>query len=764
MRAKFNLILGRHPLTLMSIVLFTCSFLLAKYWIIFIFPDPEFMRDAVRYMNIARDILDLSPPSFFIRGPGFPLFQASILFFSETFHAIVIAHVLCAWLSSLALITSFGLDRDWLSIPIAATLGLFYFLNVTSLHETLLYSESFFTSLTIFTFSCLLFFVAKMNPRRAILLSLSAGFMIWTRINSIYILGILGILCLHLLWNRHPKHLVLCLLIPCLSMLGLLTAYNGWREDLATLSPAGGFNMFGPGMANWRTSSDFPDDLNQRIRKATEKIPSHDLKVMRESWDVEKIWQAYQDNWSPSRYGSFSITSRDYQEYYKEMGTRAIIESPMTYLRFVYAMAVKHFFLYPKEDTIRHLYAHFYRRVRNLEERNDDNSFASYRQLLYEPKNISDFKEKPLLGFIHPYYDFLSVYIVVLPWMRNGAWPWIWISSSLAMLVIVIRQRFRNPLGLVYLSIALAPLASGAIVSAVEVTVLRYSYPLEFVYYISPILLISLIPKPSFLSQIQTRFFQSPLRRFLGISLGLSASFFIISYTMVVGAYGDDDPHQSLSDLARKRTAHEWQSLPAVARLLTDHGRPRDALDAVEEALFIDPNLIQARFEKSKALRKLGHLDLAEEEEQNLFLMKPRNEKEIFWLGQAYLQAKQNEKAVELYLSARQNYPNFHPQKFQNLSPEVKAAWDRLLGVAGSESKNGQTPQNQKTLSEDEFFQLGQTHLQAKENEKAVELYRSARQIYPDFHPEKFQKLNPEVKAAWDRLLGIEAKKESGRP
>jgi tetratricopeptide (TPR) repeat protein len=55
--------------------------------------------------------------------------------------------------------------------------------------------------------------------------------------------------------------------------------------------------------------------------------------------------------------------------------------------------------------------------------------------------------------------------------------------------------------------------------------------------------------------------------------------------------------------------------------------------------------------------------------------------------------------------------------------------------------------------SEKDVFFIGQVLFKRQKVQEAIHFYKQVRRKLPSFHPGKFQNLNPEQKAEWDRIF-----------
>jgi hypothetical protein len=528
--------------------------------------------------------------------------------------------------------------------------------------------------------ACLVQFCHLPNSRRAIVLSLVTGFLIWTKIGAMFTIVLLLILALMVWMRERQKKVIVMLLSPVAIMLLSLMSYQNIHEGVFAFSPWGGFSKMGRSLPNWSTHPDYPDEVNAGIEKAMSKLDPKDREIMTSSWDARKVWQAYQNNWSRCRYGSFKASAPHLQDAFAQLGNDGVAANPIDYLRFVTSMATMHFWVYPTLDSQAHLVNHLHRHQQTLEKRNKDGARSVYFEPLYRPMSLNDFDQEPLFGFFHPYRDYMKTYTLLKPSLRHAFWPSIWMITLCFLIFRVFQSKFKDQILICSGCLCLAPLGAGLLVSMFEVAILRYSYPLEFIYYLSPFLLFIALPT-SWTIKFQSwfGFFEQPTTKNIAFGFSVLLAFFITKQVLWSGldSYGAKD--MPLEELSMRIGAANHEALPQLARQLRNLKSYPHAIDASLETLRINPQHLHAQFELMLTREAMGDATAAAAELQKLLRMQPRTPLEIFLLGQAYIKNKNVNQAIQLYRNARKKFPNFHPSQFQGLSPQQKQQWDKIL-------------------------------------------------------------------------------------
>jgi tetratricopeptide (TPR) repeat protein len=663
----------------------TFCFILARAWMVLIYPYPEFRSDAVGYFEIVRDIMASSWPSFRVRSPGFPLFEGVVFMFCKSFYAIVLAQIFAFWCGSSFLIYAISRWKDTYAIPAALSMSAFYFVNATVIQDTMLYSDSFYTSVLLVTMGMFIIFLHKPNNVRAMGLSFAVGYLLWIKFAAAFTMVLLLIVAAHGILKKWPKKRMVLLFVPMGTMMLTLLIYNGFRDGRFELNPYGGFIKAGPGIADWQTDPGFSERVNNGILKSQEQFNKNDLEVIRTSWDVPSVWQAYQNNWGRCRYGSLDFN--DFladQNDFKKLATDSISRNPKAYFKFVYTMANMHFLFYPKVDNQNFQIYHLYREATALEAaHNDKDEYSRYYKPLYQPFSLRDFEGSSWLKSFHPYDRYIQAYTLLKPWIRHAFWPWMWMGTLVFCLWRCWSTRLKEELVVLCAVLMLAPLGAGLLTASVEVAILRYSYPLEFLSYLSPLVLWLALPE-SWKNQTYVKWFFDCFRQkksklwAYGMSAIILYSVLFFAAKSSIASYGVPEDYP-LVELARRATVPSPESLYQLASQLRSLKSYEHALDACHTLLQLIPGHIPALFEQSLCLEAKGDTQGARQSTERLLQAPVRSELDAFFVGQAFLRAQKINEAIQFYRQIRQKNPSFHPGKFQNLSPTQNAEWDRLL-------------------------------------------------------------------------------------
>ena len=672
-----------HRGLIIGLVLSTLFFILARAWMVLIYPHPEYRSDAVTYFAIVKDIMAGVWPSFYMRGPGFPLFELIVMMFSKSFYAIVLAQVVLFWVCSSLLIMAIALWKDVYAIPAALAVSAFYFVNATVIQDTMLYSDSYYTSMLMATMAAMIIFMRYPKVITATVTSLSVGYLLWVKFAAVFMVVLLLLIAIHGLFNKWPKKIIVGLFLPMGLMVIALVTYNGLRDGCFEITPFGGVNKMGPTLADWQTDPSFPEHINNSIIKAQQQFDKNDLNVIRTSWDAPAVWQAYQNNWGRCRFGSFAFDNLQDQKYFKILASNSLKANPTAYLKFVVTMARMHFFFYPTVDNQNFQINHLYREATALEALQKPDSFdRAYYKPLYQPYAMATFDQHPILGFFHPYDHYLQFYILLKPWLRHSFWPWCWIFTLAFCSWRCWATRGRDALVVLCTMLSLAPLGAGLLVAAVEVAILRYSYPLEFISYLCPLILWMAMPEKWKEARLMQSFFklfsQAKTARWAWPVLA------IVFYSAIVLAGKNSMEfytQEKLSplELSRRVTLQDPNAFVQITAKLRELGAFEHSLDAANTVVQVMGAHIHGLFEMALTQEAMGNKAAALATQDRILKAPPRSELDLFLQGQTLLRQQKTNEALQFYRQVRQKFPSFHPGNFQNLPPQVRAEWDRLL-------------------------------------------------------------------------------------
>ncbi len=376
-----------------------------------------------------------------------------------------------------------------------------------------------------------IFAIHLKNSLAWVLCSVSTAGTILIRPTSIFLILIYLIILAFLLVNSHKKREILCFSLPFIAVLFLLSVYNyltvghftfsGLYSEHALISFTSTFLQEKP---------TYPQQVNEIIKKCYRRIGAKYKGVLEEdSWDHKKLNRVLRRYYNRNRNFIFESLSAgenkdEYALYLKwrpmlgDMAWTAIKKKPGLYLKYVYSNLLFYFFHNWRDfdfyERLAGMYGKSLRQNRTYQKMFSDKESGGWGLRLYYKKDYGDtisprFSESFLKELSHPQplAGFKKVVkegekqFVVKPTLlqrvhtiykkihdllfRNILWTFIFLFQLIFSFFLLLKSRFHHKGALIMFVMTLSALGHGFIICMSSFAILRYSYTLEFVYYLS---------------------------------------------------------------------------------------------------------------------------------------------------------------------------------------------------------------------------------------------------------------------------------------
>lgn len=505
--------LGRHQLSL-AVGLFLLLVIANRAFYFLDFPVPAIHPDSVGYFGAAEQIGNGTWPNFGNRPPVYPLLLKSVFAISDRVSALVVAQTVMSVLASMLLIVAVHRWTPGMAIPAAVVSALFLFGFTTIEHDTAMLSESPYASFLMISFATLLIGLRSASPGWLAAASAAMALAILTRPAGIFLEVSYVIVVAWLFYTRFSRRATIAYLTPFPVILLLMCTYN-WRVvGVFATTTWGEANFAGATLLAWQTDPDYPPEINRSVEQiqaviqkryvATGKDPS----LLETSWNVEALRPIFLEgfNWEALRIavrlgGRYETTARG---WIRRISFDAIRKKPHIYAKFV---ATQLFYYFePTEDYDFRAYL----RNRAWALYVDD----KFTPGLGAPLHIRMAKEfatsSPPSAIVVTNTDVkapidLANRVIVSP---TRAWrvydfthraraqlydTWLWplaaLVALLSSIVVLYRTRLRHHGAFAVFILTISTLGACLVVSLVEYSQPRYSYPMEWAYGIAAVLL-----------------------------------------------------------------------------------------------------------------------------------------------------------------------------------------------------------------------------------------------------------------------------------
>lgn len=499
MRIK-NIIITSFSYGIVSIAFFITR---APFFIYY--PVVSITPDYGSYYVILHQMASGTWPIFDVRTPGFPLFMKAVFLFTDKLLNLIIAQNVITLLSAFFLIycvfKTYRMLAPFVAIGIAGFIS--SVLHVES--DTTALSESIYVNLSILTFAFMILAVHSKKPLYFVLSSLAMAYAIWTRPSAIFFAIIFVLALIFFIVNRYGAKNILSYTVPFVSLIGALCFYN-----LAVIHSFS-LTTFGDAAMVLTTSTFLEEDpqnapeLNAAIRKIQDRVSDYDKNALRHSWDLlelNRIFNTcpYWDN--SSVYGPLSVVTNqlspaERSALYKKLYRTAIYKNPAIYFKLFLTNSIRYFIVYSAYDfDFYPALAGRYKQLfidKNYAQNNSEDIRKDMLKEYYDPAPLPYFRVISESGgdrvecvptFLQKLHRFYQARIQ-MPLFRNTFWALSMFLVFLLSLISLLRSKLSSKGAFILFIMTAAAIGSGLITSLGTCTVIRYSYTMEFVYYVA---------------------------------------------------------------------------------------------------------------------------------------------------------------------------------------------------------------------------------------------------------------------------------------
>ena len=492
--------LGDPPFLVLAAILLAV-FLVTRLPFFWYYPRVDLSQDSGSYLEIANTMRAGNWPHFIFRTPGYPLLIWGVTSVVDRWLAVIFVQNLLSFLSALFLVHSVRRLSRKLALP--ATIAMCGFLGSSQvlIYDISLLSDSLYTSMVLLEVGAL--FLAFSGERPAWFAVASAGMAlaILIRPAGAYFAVIYAVVLAYMLWNRFRLSSVVGFAVPFPAILLGFCSYNRATIGQFVISPFGEANLAGATALFWETDPRLAPPVNKALEGLPDSyvamgITQEDLRLVRTSWDTAPLFEIYAKAynrliWSAGWGSATRFGAGDYlrnRKYIRDVSIIAIRRHPVLYVKYVWVNMVAFF------DGIAYkfdVYSSLKYRSRGQlpgEARAYDLKRADSPALL--PGAAAPVT--PVQGGADVSFLEYGLGKLQLGWQaihgilfQNILWSWAYFAMLALSLAQLARFRGRHLGAFLMLALTLIPLGASLVVCLVEVATDRYSYPTQFVCYLS---------------------------------------------------------------------------------------------------------------------------------------------------------------------------------------------------------------------------------------------------------------------------------------
>lgn len=484
--------------TLLAMLLLLSGFLLSRLPTYLFFPYPDASSDTGSYLVMLGKIADGIWPTFEWRTPGYPFFLGLCLKLTGSgFGVVIVQHLLT--LASAGLMV-WCVAITYRRFTLLAGAGMFFLVmrNYSIMHDNRLYPDSLYASIIVAAFALLIPAVRRRSAPLFAVISLLFALAILVRPAGLFLV-VVWVLCIcHMLRNRWGWRPVLAMAAPFPAPILALMLYNLLTIGFFSVSPFGSIAIAGTVISYVEPHPSYPPELNETLVKVNSSVSQAEKDVIETSWDLNLLHRIFIDIYEkqPQMIPESENSILRYNRFLSDAAMRAIRKHPKYHLKFVLSMLHHYFMVNPDVDSCVYLAYHCQRQLAVMAGENIHPRFRDKFRERGEQHPVAVFDDSGE-AHVSPWYSaYHAVYAVVNPLFRNTA-------VSLALFILVffsfaaaLRSRFRDDDAFIALIFGLSSLGAGMLVCLVDISLFRFSYVMEFVNYLAPVLLAACLPAP----------------------------------------------------------------------------------------------------------------------------------------------------------------------------------------------------------------------------------------------------------------------------
>lgn len=488
--------------------LFLVLFVVSRVWFFVDYPIGGIRVDSDSYFRVVMAMDAGHLPDFSMRSPGYPLFMKLVYSFSDTIMGIVWVQVVLSAVSGLYLVYGVHRMNRALSPLAGIAMGAYFGGTLALEHDTALLPEALYVDFILCSFGSL--FLA-LSTRRGVFLFLSSLGMagaILTRPAGLFLVGSYLITIVFLVMNRYGVRRTLWFVVPLPAVLMVLSAYNYVVVREFTPTAFGESQIAFTTFTFWEQDEGYPGEVNGvigevqgRMRAAmTEK----DRQVLGSSFSLENRKEFVRIFYAGFDYPTLDVASRVGQGNYMEarswirrISLDSIRKHPDLYGKFVITQLTTWYIenIAHQPDFVNYLQdraERIYVEKRYSIERGDPEKTALAKEFADPPLlplvrvTGSGETEGAVLDSTSPsrqlYWALLSARKRLF---SSPVWSAAFFVVLLLSLFRLVGSKCKHPGSFLLVSMGVSVLGASVVVALVECALDRYSYTMEWVYYLS---------------------------------------------------------------------------------------------------------------------------------------------------------------------------------------------------------------------------------------------------------------------------------------
>ncbi|MBF0515540.1 MAG: hypothetical protein HQK97_00280 [Nitrospirae bacterium] len=498
-----------RTIAVVSILIVVVPYLITRLPYFLYYPVVLIRPDSYGYFDAAMQITSGTWPDLFLRTPGYPMFIAAVFLFSKQILSVIVAQNLLSLIAALVFIYGIFISYRYMAPLAAIGMSAFITSHVQMASDCSLLSESLYVSVIVSAFACLVIALKRRSSALFACVGAAFAFTVYVRPAGLFVVVVFVLVVLYMWINRYGKKRLTVFAAPFLSMLLILCSYNYITQASFSLDNYG----IAPLVSNavfLEKDDKYPKSLNAAIENIRRVVLPEEWVLLNSTWDLKK-YNEIKTNIYNRGGGDSGVTgqifaalgnpeTKEKKKLIKTLVFDAIKKHPLAFMKKV-SMSLLIYFGNSSGDS--DIYNSINGSYSSLYITTEEEGHTSTNTLIryINPQRLPYFTVETLqqgnrtarageyvqtrLQWFH-YFIYTKLQRAVF---RNLFWPSAFVIAFVISAVCLVRCRWTNTGAFILLTLGSAVLVHAIGIAASAPPDSRYSYTLEFVYYLLPLML-----------------------------------------------------------------------------------------------------------------------------------------------------------------------------------------------------------------------------------------------------------------------------------
>jgi len=484
-----------------------------RLWLFLDYPLVAIHPDSGSYYSVAEMLGTGTLPNFGNRPPVYPIFLRLVFAIVDTALFMSFSQMLLAFVAAVLVVYAVRTWRTWLSFPAAAAMTLFMYSVTVMEHDSAMLSESLYTTWLIFGFGALIAGLRGFRWGWLAWASTAFALAILTRPAGFFLVVSYLLVLGWMLYQRATRRAVVAFMLPLPVLLISMSAYNLRVVKAFAPTTWGEANLAVATFLYWEQDPAYPPEINAGIARIRDIIAERyvvtnlDRNLLDQTWDPERLAPIFVQSFNGAALdvamrmgGNYETAGR---EWIRRIAFDSIAKNPGYYAKFFVSMM----YLYFKPPSEFDFRAYLLNRAQVVfidrlfsPSRGDafmvrlGKEFANPspgRVIITQPDPAVSMalQDRILLPATPWWRVYHLTYVVRRALAPHWIWPLVWLTGLLASAALLVKTRARHHGAFAVFIVTISTLGASLVVSMVEYSQPRYSYPMEWTYLLTAVML-----------------------------------------------------------------------------------------------------------------------------------------------------------------------------------------------------------------------------------------------------------------------------------